>query len=171
MTIKMVGRNIKLTQGLKHAIIHEVEQLDRKHFNGNPCYRTKVILKVVNGQHFAKVLVYKNKRVFIKTYRTEDMYKSIRGAFDIMDRELRKHKEKIRHKKWRKTEDVLFEQEDDLFLESDDDKTSSSEPLPNGHSCSGRTMVSLKLMEDMFNDMEEKGLNVMITDPKADMRR
>lgn len=68
----------------------------KKYFHGRPNYNIKVILKVENKNRIAEVLIYKNKKVLKKSYSSDDMYKSINETFEILDREIRKYKEKLR---------------------------------------------------------------------------
>lgn len=49
-----------------------------------------------NKNRIAEVLIYKNKKVLKKSYFSDDMYKSINETFEILDREIRKYKEKLR---------------------------------------------------------------------------
>lgn len=120
MTTTIVGRNIKLTEPIKNLIHKRSDKLDKKYFKSNSDYRINVVLKVENRKHIADILVYKNKRVFKKTSSTEDMYKSINEAFDIVDRDIRKHRGKLRDKKTR-----LHQEEpddlDDLFEKDGED--------------------------------------------------
>ncbi len=120
MTTTIVGRNIKLTEPIKNLIHKRSGKLDKKYFKSNSDYRINVVLKVENRKHIADILVYKNKRVFKKTSSTEDMYKSINEAFDIVDRDIRKHRGKLRDKKTR-----LHQEEpddlDDLFEKDGED--------------------------------------------------
>lgn len=120
MTTTIVGRNIKLTEPIKNLIHKRSDKLDKKYFKGNSDYRINVVLKVENNKHIADILVYKNKRVFKKTSSTEDMYKSINEAFDIVDRDIRKHREKLRDKKTRLRQEEPDDL-DDLFEKDDED--------------------------------------------------
>lgn len=120
MTTTIVGRNIKLTEPIKNLIHKRSDKLDKKYFKGNSDYRINVVLKVENSKHIADILVYKNKRVFKKTSSTEDMYKSINEAFDIVDRDIRKHREKLRDKKTRLRQEEPDDL-DDLFEKDDED--------------------------------------------------
>lgn len=121
MTTTIVGRNIKLTEPIKNLINKRSDKLDKKYFKSNSDYRINVVLKVENRKHIADILVYKNKRVFKKTSSTEDMYKSINEAFDIVDRDIRKHRGKLRDKKTRLRQeepddlDNLFEKDGEDF--------------------------------------------------------
>lgn len=121
MTTTIVGRNIKLTEPIKNLIHKRSGKLDKKYFKSNSDYRINVVLKVENRKHIADILVYKNKRVFKKTSSTEDMYKSINEAFDIVDRDIRKHRGKLRDKKTRLRQeepddlDDLFEKDGENF--------------------------------------------------------
>lgn len=120
MTTTIVGRNIKLTEPIKNLIHKRSSKLDKKYFKSNSDYRINVVLKVENRKHIADILVYKNKRVFKKTSSTEDMYKSINEAFDIVDRDIRKHRGKLRDKKTRLRQEEPDDL-DDLFEKDGED--------------------------------------------------
>lgn len=120
MTTTIVGRNIKLTEPIKNLIHKRSDKLDKKYFKSNSDYRINVVLKVENRKHIADILVYKNKRVFKKTSSTEDMYKSINEAFDIVDRDIRKHRGKLRDKKTRLRQEESDDL-DDLFEKDGED--------------------------------------------------
>jgi putative sigma-54 modulation protein len=120
MTTTIVGRNIKLTEPIKNLIHKRSDKLDKKYFKSNSDYRINVVLKVENRKHIADILVYKNKRVFKKTSSTEDMYKSINEAFDIVDRDIRKHRGKLRDKKTRLRQEEPDDL-DDLFEKDGED--------------------------------------------------
>lgn len=126
MNVTIVGRNIQLTQALKNVIYEKAEKLEKKHFHGRPNYNIKVILKVENKNHIAEVLIYKNKKVLKKSYSSDDMYKSINETFEILDREIRKYKEKLRterrqgiHKIRNAYSENMDDEIDDMFEEDE----------------------------------------------------
>jgi len=114
MTVTIIGRNIQLTQAIKDVIQERAEKIDKKYFCGNPNYNIKVILKVERDCHIADVLVYKNNMVFKKTFTSKDMYKSIHEAFNIVDREIRKYKEKLKCQKIKTRQEKVIDLETNL---------------------------------------------------------
>lgn len=126
MTVTIIGRNIQLTQALKNIIYGKVRKLDKKYFHGRTNYSVKVILRVEQKSHIAEVLVYRNKKVLKKSYSSDDMYKSINKTFDILDRAIRKQKEKARTKRIQrmqelKVHEMKLENETDNIFEDDEE--------------------------------------------------
>lgn len=126
MTVTIIGRNIQLTQALKNIIYGKVRKLDKKYFHGRTNYSVKVILRVEQKSHIAEVLVYRNKKVLKKSYSSDDMYKSINETFDILDRAIRKQKEKARTKRIQrmqelKVHEMKLENETDNIFEDDEE--------------------------------------------------
>lgn len=130
MTVTIVGRNIQLTQALKNIIYGKVRKLDKKYFHGRTNYSVKVILRVEQKSHIAEVLVCKNKKVLKKSYSSNNMYKSINETFDILDRAIRKQKEKARTKRIQSMQELkvhemksenetdnIFEDEEEVYFE------------------------------------------------------
>lgn len=126
MTVTIVGQNIQLTQALKNIIYVKVRKLDKKYFHGRTNYSVKVILRVEQKSHIAEVLVYRNKKVLKKSYSSDDMYKSINETFDILDRAIRKQKEKVKTKRIQrmqelKVHEMKLENETDNIFEDDEE--------------------------------------------------
>lgn len=126
MTVTIVGQNIQLTQALKNIIYGKVRKLDKKYFHGRTNYSVKVILRVEQKSHIAEVLVYRNKKVLKKSYSSDDMYKSINETFDILDRAIRKQKEKVKTKRIQrmqelKVHEMKLENETDNIFEDDEE--------------------------------------------------
>jgi putative sigma-54 modulation protein len=126
MTVTIVGRNIQLTQALKNVIYGKVRKLDKKYFHGRTNYSIKVILRVEQKNYIAEVLAYRNKKVLKKSFSSNDMYKSINETFDILDRTIRKQKEKTRTKRLQrmqelKVHEMKSEDESDNIFEDDEE--------------------------------------------------
>lgn len=131
MTVTIVGRNVQLTQALKNVIYGKVRKLDKKHFHGRTNYSVKVILKVEQKNHIAEVLVYRNKKVLKKSLSSDDMYKSINETFDILDRTIRRQKEKARTKRLQKMQDLKVQEmdsENEIDNLFEDDEETCFEP-------------------------------------------
>lgn len=131
MTVTIVGRNVQLTQALKNVIYGKVRKLDKKYFHGRTNYSVKVILKVEQKNHIAEVLVYRNKKVLKKSLSSDDMYKSINETFDILDRTIRRQKEKARTKRLQKMQDLKVQEmdsENEIDNLFEDDEETCFEP-------------------------------------------
>lgn len=120
MTTTIVGRNLKLTKPIKDLVYKRSAKLKRKYFRDGEDYRINAILRVENNDHIADIIVYKNGKTFKKSSATDNMYKSINEAFDTIDRDIRKHKEKLRDKKIRQRQEKREEDWSELIEEDDE---------------------------------------------------
>ena len=116
MTTTIVGRNLKLTKPIKDLVYKRSAKLKRKYFRDGEDYRINAILRVENNDHIADIIVYKNGKTFKKSSATDNMYKSINEAFDTIDRDIRKHKEKLRDKKIRQRQEEREEDWSELIV-------------------------------------------------------
>lgn len=120
MTTTIVGRNLKLTKPIKDLVYKRSAKLKRKYFRDGEDCRINAILRVENNDHIADIIVYKNGKTFKKSSATDNMYKSINKAFDTIDRDIRKHKEKLRDKKIRQRQEEREEDWSELIEEDDE---------------------------------------------------
>lgn len=120
MTTTIVGRNLKLTKPIKDLVYKRSAKLKRKYFRDREDYRINAILRVENNDHIADIIVYKNGKTFKKSSATDNMYKSINEAFDTIDRDIRKHKERLRDKKIRQRQEEREEDWSELIEEDDE---------------------------------------------------
>jgi len=120
MTTTIVGRNLKLTKPIKDLVYKRSAKLKRKYFRDGEDYRINAILRVENNDHIADIIVYKNGKTFKKSSATDNMYKSINEAFDTIDRDIRKHKERLRDKKIRQRQEEREEDWSELIEEDDE---------------------------------------------------
>ena len=92
MQINVTGRHIEITDSLKSYVESKFEKLER-HFEH--ITNTHVILSVEKERQKAEATVHVNRGNLFADNEQEDMYAAIDGLVDKLDRQLKKHKEKL----------------------------------------------------------------------------
>lgn len=92
MQIDVTGRHIEITDSLKSYVENKFQRLERhfEHINN-----THVILSVEKDRQKAEATVHVNRGNLFADNEQEDMYAAIDGLLDKLDRQLKKHKEKL----------------------------------------------------------------------------
>ncbi|MBN2030266.1 ribosome-associated translation inhibitor RaiA [bacterium] len=93
MRINITARRFKLSDQLKVEAENEVLRL-KKYFDG--IIHAEVILSWEKMDRLAEVNLFVYGTVLTAHERSSDMHKSIVGAVDKMERQLKKYKERIR---------------------------------------------------------------------------
>ncbi len=98
MQINITGHHIEITDSLKSFVTEKMQKLTR-HFDHVTIAHT--ILSVDKQGQKAEATVHASGKDLFAEHTTEDMYASIDGLVDKLDRQIIKHKEKIgsHHKK------------------------------------------------------------------------
>jgi ribosome hibernation promoting factor len=92
MQIDVTGRHVDITDSLKAYVESKFQKLERhfEHINN-----THVILSVEKDRQKAEATVHVNRGNLFADDEQEDMYAAIDGLIDKLDRQLKKHKEKL----------------------------------------------------------------------------
>jgi ribosome hibernation promoting factor len=92
MQIDVTGRHVDITDSLKSYVENKFQRLERhfEHINN-----THVILSVEKDRQKAEATVHVNRGNLFADNEQEDMYAAIDGLIDKLDRQLKKHKEKL----------------------------------------------------------------------------
>jgi len=92
MQINVTGRHVDITDSLKSYVENKFQRLERhfEHINN-----THVILSVEKERQKAEATVHVNRCNLFADNEQEDMYAAIDGLIDKLDRQLKKHKEKL----------------------------------------------------------------------------
>lgn len=93
MQINLTGHHIDITPALRSYVQEKFEKLER-HFNNMT--NIHVILTVEKERQIAEAEVHVNGRDLFANAENNDMYAAIDGLIDKLDRQVKKHKEKLR---------------------------------------------------------------------------
>ena len=96
MKIIMTGKGLDLTDGIKTYVEDKLEKLN-KYFTDNTT--ANVTCKTEKNDQIIEVTIPVKGNVIRVKSATEDMYKSIDQAVDVLDRQIRKYRTKIRDNK------------------------------------------------------------------------
>lgn len=92
MRINLTGHHIDITTSLRNFVESKFERLER-HFDNMT--NIHVILTVEKGRQKAEATINVNRgRIFAES-KHEDMYAAIDNLIDKLDRQMKKHKEKL----------------------------------------------------------------------------
>jgi putative sigma-54 modulation protein len=94
MQINLTGHHVDLTDSLKAYVNEKIQKLER-HFD--KVTDTHVILTVENNRHKAEATVNMSGNNIYADCIEDDMYASIDGLVSKLDRQVVKHKEKIKN--------------------------------------------------------------------------
>jgi len=92
MQINITGKQMDITSSLRSYIENKFERLQRhfEHINN-----THVILSIEKERQKAEATVHVNRGSLFAEDQKQDMYAAIDGLIDKLDRQLKKHKEKL----------------------------------------------------------------------------
>ena len=93
MNITVYGKNIDVTPSLKEYAREKMEKLE-KYFQGEPM-EVHITMEVEKERHIVEVTGYVKGLILRGEEATGDMYASIDGVMDKLERQLRKYKTKI----------------------------------------------------------------------------
>lgn len=94
MLLNLTGHHVDLTDSLKEYVNEKFSKLER-HFD--QVNNTHVILTVDKQGHKAEATVHMSGNDIFADCVEEDMYASIDGLVDKLDRQVKKHKEKLKN--------------------------------------------------------------------------
>ena len=93
MQVSVTGRNIDVTPPLRDYVTGKLKKVKR-HFD--QLIDVHVILAVDKHDQYAEVTVNGAKAKFFADAKSEDMYAAIDAMVDKLDRQVLKHKEKLK---------------------------------------------------------------------------
>ena len=94
MQINLTGNHIDLTDSLKAYVNEKFQKLER-HFD--KVNDTHVILAIEKNKHKAEATVNMSGSTIFADCIEDDMYAAIDGLVDKLDRQVKKHKEKLKN--------------------------------------------------------------------------
>ncbi len=92
MQINLTGHHVDLTSPLRDYVNNKLERLERHFDNVTDIH---VILSVEKLRHKAEATLHVSGARMYADATEEDMYAAIDGLTDKLDRQIKKHKEKI----------------------------------------------------------------------------
>ncbi len=92
MQINITGHHVEVSPALRAYVTEKMQKLTR-HFD--QVKSINVILNVEKLQQQAEATVYAGGRTIFATDTATDMYASIDGLIDKLDRQVRRHKDRI----------------------------------------------------------------------------
>lgn len=92
MQIELTGHHIEVTDSLRTYVNEKMAKLER-HFD--KVSNIHVILEIEAGRHKAEATVHMSGHDIFANCTEDDMYAAIDGLVEKLDRQVKKHKEKI----------------------------------------------------------------------------
>ena len=92
MQINITGHHVEVTPALRAYVTEKIQKLIR---HSDQVNSINVILKVEKLQQHAEATVNANGRTIFANETASDMYASIDGLVDKLDRQVRRHKDRI----------------------------------------------------------------------------
>ncbi|MDO5713075.1 MAG: ribosome-associated translation inhibitor RaiA [Tissierellia bacterium] len=117
MLLEFVGKNIELTDALKNQAEKKLSKLDR-YFNEE--IEGKITFSTQKGNRTAEVTIYLPGTILRSEETTADMYASIDKAVDVLERQVRKYKTRLK-KRYQNTETIRFENFEQSIPEKGDE--------------------------------------------------
>jgi putative sigma-54 modulation protein len=93
MQINITGHHIEVTPALRAYVTEKLQRLTR-HFDH--VISTNVILKLDNHLQLAEATVHAAGKSLFATTADDDMYAAIDGLADKLDKQVRRHKDRVR---------------------------------------------------------------------------
>ena len=93
MQIELTGHHIDITPALRTFVFEKFKKLER-HFDH--VINTRVVLSVEKLRHSAEASLLVSRNTIFANAINEDMYAAIDDLIDKLDRQIVKHKEKIK---------------------------------------------------------------------------
>ncbi|MCK8824096.1 ribosome hibernation-promoting factor, HPF/YfiA family [Fuchsiella alkaliacetigena] len=117
------GKNIEITDALREYVEEKVGKLER-YFDDVPAIEAHISLEVEKERHIVEVTVHIDGLMLRGEEVTGDMYASIDGVIDKLERQTRKYKTKINrkiHEQRRKLKKQGGRKADNDYMLDDDD--------------------------------------------------
>lgn len=96
MQINITGHHVELTESMNDYVLAKMEKIER-HFDN--ITNVQVTLSVEKQGHKAEAEIHVAGAQLFATHEHDDMYAAIDGLTDKLDRQVIKHKEKMKNHK------------------------------------------------------------------------
>ena len=94
MKIQITGRHLEVTPTLKEFIKTRLQKIEKYSFK---ITEALVVLDVEKYRHHAEITLFLNGLTFLAEDETEEMYATIDKVADKLEKQVKKHKEKVTH--------------------------------------------------------------------------
>jgi putative sigma-54 modulation protein len=92
MNLNVTGKNIQITEGLRSYVD---KKMDRIKFYFPHLIDVHVVMEVEKIIHKVEITIQGEGKVFHSEYKAEDMYESLDGLIDRVERQIKRYKEKL----------------------------------------------------------------------------
>ena len=92
MTIKINGRKIEVTEGLKSYIQKKISKLE-KYFGETAL--ANVTISVQKDHHIVEVTIFQDSMIYRAEVSNDDMYAAVDKVEDVLERQIRKQKTRL----------------------------------------------------------------------------
>lgn len=92
MTIKINGRKIEVTEGLKSYIEKKISKLE-KYFGETAL--ANVTISVQKDHHIVEVTIFQDSMIYRAEVSNDDMYAAVDKVEDVLERQIRKQKTRL----------------------------------------------------------------------------
>lgn len=99
MKIKIVGKNITVTEGIRTKITEKLSKLDRYDFLKENAEVNVLIRTVKNDQIIEVTIPLDNKKMIRAEKRSNDLYAAVDLVEETLAKQIRRMKEKVKNKK------------------------------------------------------------------------
>jgi len=111
MNIKIVGKNVTVSEGMKNKIIEKLSKLEKYEYI-KPETTCNVLIRTVKDDQIIEVTIpVENKKVIRAEKRSTDLYAAIDMVEETLTRQIRKKKEKMIGKKRNPSKDYVDEED------------------------------------------------------------
>lgn len=95
MTIKINGRKIEVTEGLKSYIEKKISKLE-KYFGETAL--ANVTISVQKDHHIVEVTIFQDSMIYRAEVSNDDMYAAVDKVEDVLERQIRKQRTRLEKK-------------------------------------------------------------------------
>ena len=119
MKITITFLHLEHTESLDERIREKSQKL-KKFFQGEPHIKWTCYVK--NGRHYAEVSIHGGKKSnYHATAHSENLYKTIDLAVEKVEKQLHKHKDKVKNKIHKKKKEKVILEPENAWIEQPDD--------------------------------------------------
>lgn len=115
MNISTTARHYELAPALKDYAEGKIQNLDR-YFDH--IVNAQLVFSLEKYRHRVEISLHVNGKDFVSVEETDDMYASVDKSIEKLERQLRKHKDKIKKRKMQqRVTDLMTETDEEEDLE------------------------------------------------------